>query len=123
HNAERLVRGGLRAAAVAHTNNGKAALVAASETGDVKRQVDLLNRAATEYKLAAIGWQGYIKQDENAPDAYESRYWLADSRHQQVRITVVLHKLSPGTFGEPSAKDIEEAKQAAIDARDSNEDD
>jgi tetratricopeptide (TPR) repeat protein len=123
HNAERLVRGGLRQAAVQHTNNGKAALVAASSTGDVKVQVEQLSRAQAEYKLAALGWLGFLKQDENAPDAYESRYWLADARHQQVRIGVVLHQVAPKSFGEPTRKEIDEAKAAAIDVRDSNEDD
>ena len=122
-NAERLVRGGLRQAAAQHTNNGKAALQQASETGDPGRQIELLSRGATEYKLAATGWYGYLKQDENAPDAYESRYWLADARHQYVRIQVVLHKLAGKSFPEPSKKDIDEALAAAIDVRDSNEDD
>jgi len=122
-NAERLVRGGLRQAAAQHTNNGKAALVAASETGDPGRQLELLSRAATEYKLAGIGWYGYLKQDENAPDAYESRYWLADAKRQYVRIQVVLHKVAAKAYPEPSKKDIDEALAAAIDVRDSNEDD
>ena len=122
-NAERLVRGGLRQAAAQHTNNGKAGLVAASDTQDPGRQLELLSRAATEYKLAGIGWFGYLKQDENAPDAYESRYWLADARHQYVRIAVVLHKVAGKTYPEPSRKDIDEALAAAIDVRDSNEDD
>ena len=121
-NAERLVRGGLRQAAAQHTNNGRQALVAANETGDPKQQIELLNRAGAEYKLAALGWQGYLKQDENAPDAYESRYWLADSRHKQVRITVLLNKVGKG-FPEPTVKEVEDAKAAAIDVRDSNEDD
>ena len=122
-NAERLVRGGLRQAAAQHTNNGKAGLVAASETSDPGRQLELLSRAATEYKLAGIGWFGYLKQDENAPDAYESRYWLADARRQFVRIQVVLHKVAPKSYPEPSKKDVDEALAAAIDVRDSNEDD
>jgi hypothetical protein len=122
-NAERLVRGGLRQAAATHTNNGKAQLVAAADTGDLSRQVDLLSRALSEYKLAALGWQGYLKQDENAPDAYESRYWLADARRQVVRIEVVLHKLQPAKWQEPVKKDIDDAMAAAIEVRDSNEDD
>jgi tetratricopeptide (TPR) repeat protein len=122
-NAERLVRGGLRQAAAQHTNNGKASLVAAGETGDAGRQLDLLTRAYAEYKLAAIGWDGYLQQEENAPDAYESRYWLADARHQQVRIQVVLHKLQKDKFGEPTRKEIDDALAAAVDVRDSNEDD
>ncbi len=122
-NAERLVRGGLRQAAAQHTNNGKAGLVAASETNDAGRQLELLSRSATEYKLAGIGWFGYLKQDENAPDAYESRYWLADAKRQYVRISVVLHKVAGKTYPEPSRKDIDEALAAAVDVRDSNEDD
>jgi len=122
-NAERLVRGGLRQAAAQHTNNASAALRAASETNDPARQIELLSRAATEYKLAAVGWQGYLKQDENAPDAYESRYWNADARHKYVRIQVKLHEAAPNTYPEPTKKDIDDAILAAIDVRDSNEDD
>jgi tetratricopeptide (TPR) repeat protein len=122
-NAERLVRGGLRQAAAQHTNNGKAAVTSASETSDPGRQIELLARAATEYKLAAVGWQGYLKQDENAPDAYESRYWNADARRQYVRIQVTLHQAAPKTYPEPSKKDIDEALLAAMEVRDSNEDD
>jgi len=122
-NAERLVKGGLRQAAAQHTNNGKQLLVAASETGDPKQQLELLGRAQAEYKLAALGWYGFVKQDENAPDAYESRYWLADARHKELRIAVLLHKLQPQRSPEPTQDQIEGAKIAAIDVRDSNEDD
>jgi outer membrane protein assembly factor BamD (BamD/ComL family) len=122
-NAERLVRGGLRQAAVQHTNNGKAALVAAGETGDASRQLDYLVRASSEYKLAGLGWRGFLKQDENAPDAYESRYWLADALRQYVRIQVFLRKLRPAQYGEPTRPEIDDARTAAVDVRDSNEDD
>ncbi len=122
-NAERLVKGGLRQAAAQHTNLGKQQLVAASQTGDSKQQIELLTRSLAEYKLAALGWQGYLRQDENAPDAYESRYWLADALHQEVRIAVVLHRLKPAQYGEPTSQEIQTAKAAAIDVRDSNEDD
>ncbi len=122
-NAERLVRGGLRQAAAQHTNNGKGALVGAQETTDAGRQLDLLTRAHAEYKLAAIGWDGYLKQDENAPDAYESRYWLSDARHQEVRIQVVLNKLQKDKYPEPTRKQIDDALASAIEVRDSNEDD
>jgi hypothetical protein len=122
-NAERLVRGGLRLAAAQHTNNGKAQLFAAGQTGDPREQLDHLSRSYSEYKLAALGWQGFLKQDENAPDAYDSRYWLADAKHNQVRIAVLLHKLNKVQYPEPSQHDIDDAKAAAIDVRDSNEDD
>ncbi|MEO8799615.1 MAG: hypothetical protein ABI551_17105, partial [Polyangiaceae bacterium] len=120
-NAERLVKGGLRQAAAAHTNNGRAYLQQASE--DAANQLDLLQRSFSEYNLAALGWRGYLSQDENAPDAYDSRYWLADARHKALRIAVILHKLKPVQFPEPTQKTIDEAKAAAVDVRDSNEDD
>jgi tetratricopeptide (TPR) repeat protein len=122
-NAERLVRGGLRLAAAQHTNNGKAQLVAAGQTGDPNDQVEHLSRALSEYKLASLGWLGFLKQDENAPDSYDSRFWLADARHNQVRIEVLLHKLKRERFPEPNQREIDEAKAFAIDVRDSNEDD
>ena len=122
-NAERLVRGGLRQAAAQHTNNGKAQLVAAGETGDPGQQLDHLSRSLSEYKLAALGWRGFLKQDENAPDAYESRYWLADAKHNQMRIQVLLHKLKASEYGPPTQAELDDAKAAAIDVRDSNEDD
>jgi tetratricopeptide (TPR) repeat protein len=122
-NAERLVRGGLRLAAAQHTNNGKGQLIAAGQTGDPNDQVNHLSQALSEYKLAALGWLGFLKQDENAPDAYDSRFWLADAKHNQVRIEVLLHKLKRDRFLEPSQREIEEAKAAAVDVRDSNEDD
>ena len=40
-----------------------------------------------------------------------------------MRIQVLLHNASPKTFNEPSKKDIDEALAAAIEVRDSNEDD
>ena len=58
---------------------------------------------------------------ERRRDAYESRYWLADARDQQVKIEVILNKLKKGP--PPNSREIAEAKQAAIDVRDSNEDD
>jgi tetratricopeptide (TPR) repeat protein len=122
-NAERLVRGGLRQAAAQHTNNGKAQVLAAQQASDPKEQLTNLVRAAAEYKLAAIGWEGFWKQDENAPDAYESRYWLADAKHNQVRIEVTLHKANRGVYPEPAPQEVEEAKAAAVAVRDSNEDD
>ncbi len=122
-NAERLVRGGLRQAAATHTNLGKQFLIAATTAPSDKEQLDDLTRAAAEYKLAALGWQGYLKQDENAPDAYESRFWLADARNKQVRIKLILHTKKKDQYAEPSTQEVADAKAAAIDVRDSNEDD
>lgn len=122
-NAERLVRGGLRQAAAAHTNNGKQLLAMAAGASNEKEKIDDLNRSLAEYKLAAIGWYGYLRQDDNSPDAYESRFWLADARDKQVQVQLLLHNLKKDQFSPPTQKDIDDAKAAAVDVRDSNEDD
>jgi len=121
--AEELVRTGLKGAAITHTRNGQAAVEQAVQTGDPKEQIRLLNYGLQEYKLAALGWLGYLKQDENAPDAYKSRYFYADSLHNQVRLEVELHKADPRQYAEPTSQEIGTAIQAAVDVRDSDEDD
>lgn len=121
--AEELVRTGLKGAAITHTRNGQAALDQASQTSDPKEQIRLTNYALAEYKLAALGWLGYLKQDENAGDAYKSRYFYADALHQQVRLEVVLHTFDGRQYPEPSSQEIATAIQAAVAVRDSDEDD
>ena len=121
--AEELVRTGLKGAAITHTRNGQAALEQADQTGDPKEKLRLTNFALQEYKLAAIGWLGYLKQDENAPDSYKSRYFYADSLHNQVRLEVALHQFDPKQYPEPTSQEIAAAEQAAVDVRDSDEDD
>jgi hypothetical protein len=121
--AEELVRTGVKGAAITHTRNGQAALEQADQTGDPKEKLRLTNFALQEYKLAAIGWLGYLKQDENAPDAYKSRYFYADALHNQVRLEVALHEFDPKQYPEPMSQEINTAEQAAIDVRDSDEDD
>jgi tetratricopeptide (TPR) repeat protein len=120
-NADRLVKSGLQQAAGIHTNNGRAAVAEAFNTTDATRQAELLTRAAAEYRLAALGWSGFLHQDENAPNAYDSRYWLADAHLWQVKVEVVLARLKKGP--PPTPQEIADAKQALIDVRDSNEDD
>ncbi|MDP9151576.1 MAG: tetratricopeptide repeat protein [Myxococcota bacterium] len=121
--AEELVRTGLKGAAITHTRNGQAAVEQADQTGDPKEKLRLTVFALQEYKLAALGWQGYLKQDENAPDAYKSRYFYADALHNQVRLEVALHQFDPRQYGEPTSVEIASAEQAATDVRDSDEDD
>jgi hypothetical protein len=121
--AEELVRTGLRGAAVTHTLNAQGASDQAQQTSDAKEQIRLTTFALSEYKLAALGWLGYLKQDENAPDAYKSRYFYADSLHSQVRIEVALHAFDPKQYPEPTSQEIATAMQAAADVRDSDEDD
>ncbi|AKT43218.1 tetratricopeptide repeat protein [Chondromyces crocatus] len=114
--AERLVRGGLRRAAADHTNSGSALAQRASGIGDKEERDKLLERALGEYRMAAQGWEGYLSQDENSPDAYESRYWLADASHMVVVLQVEMDR-------SPSAADVEAARRTGIAVRDSNEDD
>jgi tetratricopeptide (TPR) repeat protein len=114
--AERLVKGGLRRAAADHTNLARAYVGKATETGDAAQQKIWLERALSEYKLADVGWSGFLRQDENAPDAYETRFWIADARHGVIVVTVNLDR-------SPSIQEINNARQAAVDVRDSNEDD
>jgi hypothetical protein len=121
--AEELVRTGLKGAAITHTRNGQAAVESAANASDPKEQLRLTNYALQEYRLASLGWLGYLKQDENAPDSYKSRYFYADALHNQVRLEVVLHKFDPHQYAEPSSQEIATALQAAVDVRDSDEDD
>jgi hypothetical protein len=114
--ADRLVRGGLRRAAADHTNAGSALVQQAIGIGDKESRDPIFERALTEYKLAAQGWAGYLAQDANASDAYESRYWLADANHNVVIILVALDRT-------PAPNEVEAARRSAIDVRDSNEDD
>ena len=114
--AERLVRGGLRRAAADHTNAGSAFAQQAASIGDKESRDPIYDRALNEYKLAAQGWAGYLAQDENSSDAYESRYWLADANHNII-VTLVAMERSP------SPAEVEAARKTAIAVRDSNEDD
>ncbi|MFS8066096.1 MAG: tetratricopeptide repeat protein, partial [Byssovorax sp.] len=114
--AERLVRGGLRRAAADHTNAGSALVQQAIGMGDKESRDPIFERALTEYKLAAQGWSGYLSQDENSSDAYESRYWLADAYHNVVAILVAMER-------SPTPLEVETARKAAVSVRDSNEDD
>ncbi len=114
--AERLVRGGLRRAAADHTNAGRALAEQAVATNDKETRDGLFTRALSEYRLAVQGWSGYLNQDENSPDAYESRFWLADAHHMIVVVTVALDQ-------SPSPQEVIDARRTAVDVRDSNEDD
>ena len=114
--AERLVRGGLRRAAADHTNNGRALVEKALGIGDKESRDPIFERALAEYRLAAQGWSGYLAQDENASDAYESRYWLADADHMIVVVKVAMEQ-------SPAQVEIDEARKTAVAVRDSNEDD
>lgn len=114
--AERLVRGGLRRAAADHTNVGNSVAQEGLRSVDVAARNALFERALGEYQLAAQGWEGYLRQDESAADAYETRYWLADANHMVVVLKVALGQV-------PTAGEFDAARVTALDVRDSNEDD
>jgi tetratricopeptide (TPR) repeat protein len=114
--AERLVRRGLQRAAADHTNSARAHVARSKQLTDPRAQSEATAQAIREYQLAAKGWAGYIEQDPNAIDAYESRFWLADARFWAVTLQI--------DAGEnPEQKAIDQAVRAAEEVRDSNEDD
>ncbi|MFO0550408.1 MAG: hypothetical protein U0271_18580 [Polyangiaceae bacterium] len=113
--AERLVRGGLRRAAADHTNAGRALAEEGLRSGDKSERDKVFERALREYQLAAQGWEGYLVQDENSSDAYESRFWLADANHMIVVLTVALDRV-------PTDAQVQVARSTAVAVRDSNED-
>lgn len=114
--AERLVKVGLRRAAADHTNIARAYVQKAQETSAADEQRHWLERALSEYKMADIGWTGYLLQDPNASDAYESKFWIADARRGAIVVAVALGQV-------PTPAEIDAARSAAVDVRDSNEDD
>ncbi len=114
--AETLVRGGLKKAAADHTNFARGYYQRATELSNESEQRGLLEKAIGEYRLADSAWAGYLEQDPTAVDAYESRFWLADARYWVVVLQVALER-------SPAPEEVTRAREAAVDVRDSNEDD
>jgi outer membrane protein assembly factor BamD (BamD/ComL family) len=114
--AETLVRGGLKKAAADHTNFARGYYQRATELSNESEQRGLLEKAIGEYRLADSAWAGYLEQDPTAIDAYESRFWLADARYWVVVLQVALER-------SPAPEEVTRAREAAVDVRDSNEDD
>ncbi len=114
--AEQLVRGGLKRAAADHTNYARSLYQRALELSDPTEQTSLLEKAIEEYQLAETGWQAYLQQDPTAQDSYASRFWLADARYWVVVLQVPIGRV-------PKPDEVERAWSAAVDVRDSNEDD
>lgn len=114
--AEQLVKGGLKRAAADHTNYARAYKDKALELNDPGEQRSLVEKAIAEYRLAETGWNAYLEQDPQAMDAYESRFWLADSRFWVV-------VLQAGIGRTPQPAEIKAAHDSAAAVRDSNEDD
>jgi tetratricopeptide (TPR) repeat protein len=114
--AELLARGGLKRAAADHTNLARSYYERALELRNEGEQRALIEKSIVEYRLAETGWAGYLAQDPTALDAYESRFWLADAMYWPVVLGVTLEH-------SPAPDEVERARMAAIDVRDSNEDD
>jgi len=114
--AEQLVKGGLKRAAADHTNFARAYKDKALELNDAGEQRALVEKAIAEYRLAETGWNAYLEQDPQAMDAYESRFWLADSRFWVV-------VLQAGIGRTPKPEEARAARESAASVRDSNEDD
>ena len=90
--AEQLVRSGLKRAAADHTNFARAYYDRALELNDANEQRELIEKSVSEYRLAEQGWNAYLEQEPTAIDAYETRFWLADSRYWVVVLQVVLER-------------------------------
>ncbi|MDF3070267.1 MAG: hypothetical protein K0R38_5868 [Polyangiaceae bacterium] len=114
--AEQLVKGGLKRAAADHTNFARGYKDKALELNDPGEQRALVEKAIAEYRLAESGWNAYLEQDAQAMDAYESRFWLADSRFWVV-------VLQAGIGRTPQPAEVKAARDSAASVRDSNEDD
>jgi outer membrane protein assembly factor BamD (BamD/ComL family) len=114
--AELLVREGLQRAAADHTNAARAFVEQARTAPDGAEKTEAFERALREYEAAARAWGGYLHQDENADDAYTSRYWLADALTNVVLIRVQLGRV-------PSDEEVKLALDTAREVRDSNEGD
>jgi tetratricopeptide (TPR) repeat protein len=114
--AESLAKAGLLRAAADHTNQARALVARAREARSESEQRNLLEQAINGYRMADTAWAAYVDQDPAALDSYESRFWLADSRYWIVVLQVSLGRT-------PSEPDVAAARNAAIDVRDSTEDD
>ncbi|MBE7481335.1 MAG: hypothetical protein HS104_15310 [Polyangiaceae bacterium] len=114
--AEQLVKGGLRRAAADHTNAARIYYNRALELSNPAEQKAQIEKAIDEYRMAETGWAGYLNQDPNALDAYESKFWLADARYWVVVLQVAINRT-------PKTEEVVRAREAAVAVRDSNEDD
>lgn len=85
-----------------------------------------LAEAALAYREAAALWREQkddARAHESEDDAYEAAYFYADAAAQYVLSRAALVVASPADSPEPTPTEIEEAKRAAIDVRDSPRDD
>ena len=132
--AEDLVHAGLLQAAAAHKVNGQRylnAAIASAQANDKVGYIENLQSALPEFKLEAAAMRGYLAQDENAPDAYQSRYFIAEAQYNAMLVQKDLFVVDSTRFPEPldgadangKPQGFEEARQSLILVRDSDEDD
>jgi tetratricopeptide (TPR) repeat protein len=114
--AESLAKAGLERAAADHTNQARALVGRAREASSEADQRNLLELAINGYRMAETAWAAYVDQDPAALDSYESRYWLADADYWIAVLQVRLGRT-------PTETEVTAARNAAIDVRDSTEDD
>jgi hypothetical protein len=114
--AESLAKAGLQRAAADHTNQARALVGRAREASSEAVERNLLEQAINGYRMAETAWGAYVDQDPAALDSYDSRFWLADARYWIVVLQVSLGRT-------PSEPEVTAARNAAIDVRDSTEDD
>jgi hypothetical protein len=114
--AESLAKQGLQRAAADYTNQARALVARAQQLSAEPEQRQLIEQAIAGYRMAETGWNAYIEQDRAATDSYESRFWLADARYWIVVLQVAVGRT-------PTPNEVNAAREAAIDERDSTEDD
>jgi hypothetical protein len=115
--AEGLLNEGAKNAAGNYTARGRVAFSKAAGYPEGSKDFrEWLEKALVEYTKAEQLWGAYLAADREAADSYETRFWIADAKHMQVKINSVLgNKLDE--------KQIDEAYKAAAEVRDSNQDD
>jgi tetratricopeptide (TPR) repeat protein len=114
--AEALAKRGLEGAAADQTNQARALVQLAREALSEQDQRRLLEQAINRYRMADTAWTAYIDQDPVSLDSYESRFWLADARYWIAVLQASLGRT-------PSEPEVADAREAALDVRDSTEDD
>jgi serine/threonine-protein kinase len=107
-----------RHAAANYTNIANAEVEAAQKAEGDDVIAELLSRAVEQYRLAATAWAA-LHADRDSDESYENAYWLAQARHEAVRIEVLLHKLKKEPW--PTPQEIADARQAAVAVRDAKD--
>jgi len=115
--AKNIARAILQRAAAGHTNAARELVSQAQTASSQATRNEFLERGLATYRKAAKVWRKLPPLDGDHPEkAYESRFWLA---HALANIVLVQLQLGRA----PSPGEVDRAKNAARDARDSIEDD